>query len=162
MATPRPVEGKVALVVGAASGIGRATAIMLAKSGAIVWWADRNADGAVATAASIGGKYASLDVTREGDWDTVIAAVLKQHGRPDVRVNSAGINFACPVAEMSLEDWRRVMQVNLQGIFLCTKHGLRALRASGGRIANVSSAASLEAWPRASAFPTRNAAGGMF
>src|SRR5260370_24126367 len=107
MATPRRVEGKVALVVGAASGIGRATAIMLAKSGAIVWCADRNADGAVATAASIGGKSAPLDVTREADWETVIGAVLKKHGRLDVLVNSAGINFAFPVAAMSLDDSRR-------------------------------------------------------
>ncbi len=114
MATPRRVEGKVALVVGAASGIGRATAIVLAKNGAIVWCCDRNADGAVATAAGVGGKSALLDVTREADWETVIRAVLKEHGRLDVLVNSAGINFACPVAEMSLEDWRRVMQVNLE------------------------------------------------
>src|SRR5258708_26025950 len=131
MATPRPVEGKVALVVGAASGIGRATAIMLAKSGAIVWCADRNADGAVATAASIGGEYASLDVTREGDWETVIAAALKQHGRLDVLVNSAGINFACPVAEISPEDWRRGMHGKLGGTFPGTKHPRRGLRARG-------------------------------
>src|SRR5690348_16251971 len=108
MATHRRVKGKVALVVGAASGIGRATAIMLAKNGAIVWCADRNADGAAATAAAIGGKSASLDVTREADWEAVIAAVVKEKGRLDILVNSAGINHAGPVPEMSLEDWQRV------------------------------------------------------
>jgi 3(or 17)beta-hydroxysteroid dehydrogenase len=162
MATPRRVEGKVALVVGAASGIGCATAIMLAKNGAIVWCSDRNADGAAATAAGIGAKSAPLDVTREADWETVIGAMLKQHGRLDVLVNSAGINFACPVAEMSLEDWRRVMQVNLDGTFLGTKHAVRAMRASGGSIVNVASAAGLKSAPGASAYSTSKAAVRMF
>src|SRR5215472_14837606 len=124
MSTRGRVAGKVALVVGAASGIGRATAVLLAEHGATVWCSDLNAAGAAATAKSIGGKSAGLDVTREADWEAVIAAVIAEHGRLDVLVNSAGISFACPVADMSLDDWQRVLRVNLDGAFLGTKHGI--------------------------------------
>src|SRR5262245_26769610 len=140
MSTEGRVAGKVVLVVGAASGIGRATATLLAKQGAIVWCSDRDTDGAAATSGPIGGKSAGLDVTREADWQRVIATVVAEHGRLDVLVNSAGISFGCPVAEMSLDDWRRVLGVNLDGVFLGTKHAIRAMRATGGSIVNVSSA----------------------
>src|SRR5262249_3850248 len=127
MAISRRVEGKVALVVGAASGIGRATAIRLAQHGAVVWCCDRNFDQAAATAASIRGKSALLDVRRESDWEKVMATVVAENGRLDVLVNTAGISFGCSVTEMSLDDWRRVMEVNLDGAFLGTKHGIRAM-----------------------------------
>src|SRR5215471_10922457 len=156
------VAGKVALVAGAASGIGRATATLLAEHGAIVWCSDRDGDGAAATASSIKGKSAGLDVTREPDWEAVIAGVVAEHGRLDVLVNSAGISFACPVADTSLDDWRRVLQMNLDGIFLGTKHAIRAMRATGGSIVNVSSAVALKAMPGASAYSTSKAAVCMF
>jgi NAD(P)-dependent dehydrogenase (short-subunit alcohol dehydrogenase family) len=156
------VEGKVALVAGAASGIGRATAILLAEHGAAVWCSDRDADGAATTARSVGGKSAALDVTREADWEAVIAAVVREDRRLNVLVNSAGISFACPVADMSLDDWRRVLLVNLDGVFLGTKHAIRAMRATGGSVVNVSSAAGLKAAPGASAYSTSKAAVCMF
>lgn len=162
MATPRRVEGKVALVVGAASGIGRAAAIMLAKNGATVWCSDINAEGAAETAAPLGGRSARLDVTREVDWETVIATVIKESARLDVLVNTAGISFGCPVADMSLDDWRRVMQVNLDGAFLGTKYGIRAMRPTGGNIVHVSSVAGLKSVPGASAYSTSKAALCMF
>jgi len=162
MATAQRVEGKVALVVGAASGIGRATSIVLAKNGAIVWCADLNAEGAGETAAAVGGKSARLDVTREADWETVIATVLRGNGRLDILVNTAGVSFGCPVADMSLDDWRRVLQVNLDGAFLGTKHGIRAMRPTGGSIVHVSSVAGLKSAPGASAYSTSKAALCMF
>jgi NAD(P)-dependent dehydrogenase (short-subunit alcohol dehydrogenase family) len=158
MSTRGRVAGKVALVVGAASGIGRATAVLLAEHGASVWCADLNDAGAAATAGSIAGKSSGVDVTREADWEAVIAAVLAEHGRLDVLVNSAGITFVCPVADMCLDDWQRVFRVDLDGVFLGTKHAIRAMRATGGSIINVSSAAGLKSMPGASAYATSKAA----
>ncbi len=97
-------------------------------------------------------------MTREADWEAVTAAVVAEHARLDVLVNSAGISFACPVAEMSFDDWRRVLLVNLDGVFLGTKHAVRAMRAAGGSIVNVSSAVGLKSAPGASAYSTSKAA----
>jgi 3(or 17)beta-hydroxysteroid dehydrogenase len=159
--------GKVALVTGAASGIGAATARLLAERGVIVYCADRNAEGAAATAEAIlqqGGNAVAwrLDVTSEADWETTYARLLSSHGRLDIAVHSAGISFAAPTAEMSLEDWRRVMTVNLDGVFLGTRHALRAMREAGGCIVNVSSASGLKASAGASAYSASKAAVCMF
>jgi 3(or 17)beta-hydroxysteroid dehydrogenase len=162
MSSHERVAGKVALVAGAASGIGRATAILFAQHGAMVWCCDRDADGAAATAGPIRGKSVGLDVTGEADWVGTIAAIIKEHGRLDVLVNSAGISFGCPVAEMSLDDWRRVLRVNLDGVFLGTKHAIRAMRTAGGSIVNVSSVSGLKSAPGASAYSTSKAAVCMF
>jgi NAD(P)-dependent dehydrogenase (short-subunit alcohol dehydrogenase family) len=162
MPTHGRLGGKVALVVGAASGIGRATAILFAQHGASVRCSDRDGEGAARTAQEIGAKSAHLDVTYEADWEAVIGAVVNEHGRLDVLVNSAGISFGSPVADTSFEDWRRVMLVNLDGVFFGTKHGIRAMRVSGGSIVNVSSVAGLKAVAGASAYSTSKAAVCMF
>jgi 3(or 17)beta-hydroxysteroid dehydrogenase len=156
------VEGKVALVVGAASGIGRATATALSEQGALVWCADRDVEGASVTAANFAGRSAGLDVTSEADWEAVVSAVLAVHRRLDVLVNSAGISFACPLTDMGLGDWRRVLAVNLDGVFLGTKHAVRTMRATGGSIVNVASTAGLKSTPGASAYATSKAAVCMF
>jgi NAD(P)-dependent dehydrogenase (short-subunit alcohol dehydrogenase family) len=161
MATGR-IADKVALVVGAASGIGRATALLLTDHGAKVWSADRDAAGAAAVAATVGGKSAGLDVTREADWEAAIASILAAHGRLDVLVNSAGVTFGCPVADMNLDDWRRVLAVNLDGVFLGTKHAIRAMRTTGGSIVLLSSASGLKSAPGASAYSASKAAVCMF
>jgi 3(or 17)beta-hydroxysteroid dehydrogenase len=162
MAANGRVAGKVALVVGAASGIGRAAATLLSQQGALVWCADRDVEGAAATAETFAGRSASLDVASEADWEVVLAAMVAVHGRLDVLVNSAGISFACPLADMRLEDWRRVLAVNLDGVFLGTKHAVRTMRASGGSIIHVASAAGLKSTPGASAYATSKAAVCMF
>lgn len=161
------VAGKVALVTGAASGIGRATANLLAHHGAAVTCADINITGATATLETIlasGGRASStdLDVALEEAWSETIAEILARHGRLDVLVNCAGVSFACPVGDMSLADWRRVMSVNLDGVFLGTKHAVRAMQERGGSIINVSSASGIKASPGASAYSTSKAAVCMF
>jgi NAD(P)-dependent dehydrogenase (short-subunit alcohol dehydrogenase family) len=159
------VADKVALVTGAGSGIGRATAVTFAAHGATVACADLNLAAAEETAAAItagGGASAAyrLDVTAEPAWEDILEQIRQAHGRLDIVVNCAGISFACPVADMSLEDWRRVMAVNLEGVFLGTKHGIRAMRQGGrgGSIVNVSSVSGIKAQPGASAYCASKAA----
>ena len=163
------VAGKVAVVTGAGSGIGRATAITLAAHGAAVACADLNLTGAQETAAVIsaagGAGWAyRLDVTAESSWQELMEQILRAQGRLDIAVNCAGLSFACPVSDMSLEDWRRLMAVNLEGAFLGTKYAVRAMRPSGrgGSIVNVSSVSGIKAQPEASAYCASKAAVIMF
>jgi len=145
----RPLEGKVALVTGAASGIGRATCLRLALAGARV--AATDVDPSVASVAaqiaSAGGLATSheLDVTDEAAWISTVEGVVTGWKRLDVLVSSAGIALAHPVSETSLAEWRRVLAVNLDGVFLGTKHALSAMRrlGNGGSIVHVSSASGL-------------------
>lgn len=162
------MEGKAVLVAGAASGIGRASALLLAREGASVHCADLQVEGAEATAAQIraAASHASsgrLDVTSEGSWQEAMEQVLQSLGRLDVLVNSAGISAGRPITEMTLDDWRRVMAVNLDGAFLGTKHAILAMRRTGGgSIVHISSASGLKSAPGASAYSASKAALNMF
>ncbi|HXG67283.1 MAG TPA: glucose 1-dehydrogenase [Blastocatellia bacterium] len=158
------VAGKVALITGAASGIGRAAAILLAREGAKVAVTDLDMAGAGQTVEAIeaGGGVAfsqRLDVTSEADWQTAIGRVERTWGRLDILVNSAGISFAKPITEMALEEWRRVMAVNLDAIFLGTRAAIRAMQRAGrGSIINISSASGIKASAGASAYCASKAA----
>lgn len=163
------VTGKIALVTGAASGIGRATALLFARHGGAVTCADIAAAAVEETVRDIGraegeASACRLDVTSETDWQMTIEQILSARGRLDIVVNCAGISFAAPVTEMRLQDWRRVMAVNLDGIFLGTRHAIVAMRRypEGGSIVNVSSASGLKASGGASAYSTSKAAVCMF
>jgi NAD(P)-dependent dehydrogenase (short-subunit alcohol dehydrogenase family) len=163
-AGPGRVAGKAALVTGAASGIGRATAILLARHGARVAVADLDDPGSSATVEAItsagGTTFAQhLDVTSEADWQAATDAVVAGWGRLDVLVNCAGISVAAPVADTTLDEWRRVLAVNLDGVFLGTRAALRAMRATRrGSIVNVASVSGLKASPGASAYCASKAA----
>jgi 3(or 17)beta-hydroxysteroid dehydrogenase len=140
------VKGKVAIITGAATGIGRVTAQLLAQEGAkVVVTTDANIKGAEETVASIkaaGGEaiFIQQDITNEDDWKTVIEKTLKTYGRIDVLVNNAGIMIAKEIENTTLEEWRRVMKVNLDGVFLGTKYGIGAMKKTGGgSIINMSS-----------------------
>lgn len=145
------VAGKVALVTGGASGIGRACAERLAEEGAVVVVTDlQDAKGAevVAGIKAAGGKaeYHHHDVTSEDAWIKVAAAIKAAHGRLDILVNNAGIGISASVLDMSLADFQRQVAINVDGVFLGTKHSIPVMRLSGdgGSIINMSSVAGLK------------------
>ena len=144
------IEGRIALVTGGASGIGRACAERLAEEGAVAVVTDiQDALGAevVAGIEAAGGRaeYHTHDVTDEDAWVRVIDAVVAAHGGLDILVNNAGIGVGGSIADMTLADWQRQQAINLDGVFLGVKHGIRAMRESGGgSIVNMSSVAGLK------------------
>ena len=145
------VDGKVALVTGGSSGIGRGCSEKLAAEGAFVVVTDiQDAMGAdvVAGIKAAGGQaeYLHHDVTEEGEWEAVVGKVRERHGRLDFLVNNAGIGIGGSILTMTLADWRRQTAINLDGVFLGTKHSIPLMRASGdgGSIVNISSVAGLK------------------
>ena len=141
------LDGKSALVTGAARGIGAAIAEALASSGASVLVSDV-AEGAgqetVARIRKAGGKaeFQRHDVTSEPQWEATIAAALKHFGKLDVLVNNAGIETAALLTQCTLDDFSRVMNVNVNGVFLGLKHAVRVMK-PGSSIINMSSVAGL-------------------
>lgn len=164
----RPVRSRVALVTGAASGIGGATARLMAEKGLAVVCADIRAGAASWQAKRIrsGRRRAvgcGLDVTSEASWTRAIRKCLREFGRLDVLVNAAGVASNGPTEETTLDEWRRIMSVNLDGVFLGTKHALRPMLDRGsGAIVNIASASGLRAIPGAAAYSTSKAAVIMF
>jgi NAD(P)-dependent dehydrogenase (short-subunit alcohol dehydrogenase family) len=144
------VAGKVAIVTGGASGIGRACAIRLAEQGATIVITDIQDGPGKDVAAEIvgaGGKaeFVHHDVTSEDEWISVVATVMDVHEHLDVLVNNAGIGIGASIIEMSLADWRRQQAINLDGVFLGLKHCIPAMRdTGGGSIINMSSVAGLK------------------
>ncbi len=147
------VEGKVAIVTGGASGIGRGCALRLAEEGANVAVTDIQDEAGEKVAAEASGSgadacYLRHDVTDEAAWIEVVRRVVERFGRLDVLVNNAGIGLWGPITEFSLEDFRRQNAVNLDGVFLGTKHSIPAMReGGGGSIINMSSVAGLQGAP---------------
>jgi NAD(P)-dependent dehydrogenase (short-subunit alcohol dehydrogenase family) len=168
--TPRRgrVEGKVALVTGAARGIGRATAELLAREGAFVVVTDLKDDEGVAVAEGLGARaaYRRLDVREEDGWEGAVAFAEERFGRLDVLVNNAGVTgFEEDLGPQdpehaTLEGWRAVHATNLDGVFLGCKHAIRAMRrfGHGGSIVNVSSRSGLVGIPGAAAYASSKAA----
>jgi 3(or 17)beta-hydroxysteroid dehydrogenase len=154
------VRGKIALVTGGALGLGLASAKMLAREGASVVVTDIKDGEGEAVAKSIrdaGSKslYLHHDVSREEEWENVIARTVKEFGRLDVLINNAGVGIGAPPEEQTLEQWRFLMSVNLDGVFLGTKHALRAMKEhppEGGSIINLSSIEGLVGDPNLGAY----------
>ena len=141
------VEGKVCVVTGAASGMGKADALMLAKEGAKVVLTDLNEKEGQAVANSIGESalFVRHDVTSEDDWQSVVATTVAHFGRLDVLVNNAGMMTLGSVVDCSLADYRKVSAVNSEGVFLGCKTVIPAMEkaGNGGSIINMSSVAAL-------------------
>jgi len=145
------VEGKVALVTGGASGIGRATALTFAREGAKLVIADMNEDGGQQTVHMItenGGEatFVQVDVTSASAVEALISKTVETYGRLDCAHNNAGVTQRAypPTAEFPEEDWHRVLAVNLTGVWLCMKYEIpQMLQQGGGAIVNTTSVAGL-------------------
>ncbi|MFT3727789.1 MAG: glucose 1-dehydrogenase [Terricaulis sp.] len=150
------LTGRVAIVTGAARGIGAAAAIALAKAGAKVLCTD--VLDASQTAKATGGAAFTHDVTSESDWSAAVAEAQKRFGGLDILVNNAGVFWVKPIAETTLEEWRKMQAVNVESVFLGMKHALPAIAAraqrwdGGGAVVNLSSVAGLRGTALVSAY----------
>lgn len=154
------VDGKVALITGAASGIGRACALAFAREGArAITIGDIDADAGLSLAKEIENSgvhahFCAVDVSVEDEVSSLIASCIDRYDRLDCAVNNAGIaGPTVPLHEIDAADWSRVLAVNLTGVFLCMKHQIPAMHAlGGGAIVNTSSGAGLIATPGMAAY----------
>lgn len=156
------VQGKVALVTGAASGIGEGVARRLAAEGAIVLLADVNAEAGRRVEADIAGAtFLRLDVSVPGDWAAAMDHVRARHGRLDILVHVAGITRVANIEEEDIDTWRRLFAVNADGSFLACHHGVRTMRASGvaGSIVLVSSPMAVRPGPAMVAYSASKGVG---
>jgi NAD(P)-dependent dehydrogenase (short-subunit alcohol dehydrogenase family) len=149
--------GRVAVVTGAASGIGRATALRLAREGASAACLDRDLDGARGTADAIvggGGRAVgyACDVRDPHQVDAAADAVLADFGDPHVLCNVAGVVSAAPIEELTLEEWQRVLDTNLTGTFLMCRTFLPALVRTRGCIVNTGSRLGVQGRPHRTAY----------
>ncbi|MFP6772930.1 MAG: SDR family NAD(P)-dependent oxidoreductase [Alphaproteobacteria bacterium] len=152
------VSGKVALVTGGASGIGAETARLLARNGAAVVVADINGAGGgevVAAIEAAGGRavFADLDVTSETAWDAAVGLAVERFGGLHIVLNGAGIEITAKISDTSLENFHKIMAVNVDGVFLGIKHTMPVIRDSGGgSIINISSIAGIRGYTRQIAY----------
>ena len=150
-------DGKVAIVTGGASGIGLATARLLASEGARVAVADLDAGKAAAAAAKVPGALAvACDVSKETDVKDAVSRTLGQLGRLDVVVNNAGLMRFCAIEALSAKDWTDILAVDLLGAFFFTKEAFLSMK--GGAIVNVSSIHAVETTPGVAPYAAAKAA----
>ena len=143
------VENKVAIISGAASGLGLASAKRLAQEGAIVVMADINVDLGKTEASTIPqARFEALDVTSEKSWIALVDLVLSEYGRLDIMLNCAGIVQLASIEDTTEEMWRKINAVGTDGTFFGCKHALRVMKEAGrGSIINMCSTASIQGGP---------------
>jgi 3(or 17)beta-hydroxysteroid dehydrogenase len=139
------VQGKVAIVTGGASGVGKEDVLLLAREGARVVVTDVNEEAGQALAKQIGDAALFLkhDIASEDDWKRVVASTVGHFGQLDALVNNAAILIYGSIEDCSLETWQKVQRVNSDGYFLGCKYGLQAMKEKGGSIVNMSSIAGI-------------------
>lgn len=163
------LEGMRALVTGGASGIGRGIAIELARAGADVAIGDVREEPLMdfketpthERVDELGqrGLFYEADVSNESEAEALVEATVDEFGGLDIMVNNAGTNIEGSVEHQPYEDWRKVLSVNLDAVFLCSKYAIPHLRKSDqGRLINISSQVAFVAWPRNAAYDTSKAA----
>ena len=153
------VKGKVALITGGAIGLGRACALLFAREGADVVVTDVNREKGEETARDVQalgrqGLFLEHDVRFEDQWERVVRTVMERFGRLDILLNNAGLGGDGSIEDTTFEDWRRMQEVNLDGVFLGTKLGIRAMKqaGNGGSIVNFSSILGIVGDPNTSAY----------
>ncbi len=147
------LSGQVALVTGAGSGLGAATARLLAEHGAQVVLADINKEAAGKVAAAFGGRPLYMDLADPGSIEGGVADVLGTEGQIDVLVNAAGLDFIRSASELTLEEWDNVVDVNLRAPWLLAKLVMPHMAERGsGQILNVASTAAKKGWENAAAY----------
>lgn len=157
-------DGRVVCITGAAKGIGRQAALSFAAEGATIVATDIKADAGKTLLADIAGRggkanFAEHDVTSEAGWQAVIGDIRALHGKLDVLINNAGIGMTGLIHEMDYDLWRKMMAVNVDGVFLGTKHALPLMREAGsGNIINVSSVAGIRSTANFSCYCATKAA----
>ena len=138
------IENKIAIIRGAAGGIGLATAELFAREGAKVVMTDINigkleAQGRRMTAEGLSVTVAAHDVTQADDWDRIITGTLERYGALDIVVNNAGVGHLASVEDETMEGWRHVLGINLDAVFMGTQKAIVAMKEWGGSIVNISS-----------------------
>jgi NAD(P)-dependent dehydrogenase (short-subunit alcohol dehydrogenase family) len=152
------LEDRVVFITGAGNGIGRAAAVAAAREGARLMLFDRDAAGLDETAAAIGDSSRvdafTGDVGREDDVEAAISATLKRHGRLDGALNNAGVFLMRPeITDYSVEEFERILRINVTGVFLCMRAEIRHMRQQGrGVIVNTASASGLRVTPHIIAY----------
>ncbi|MBS0345741.1 MAG: SDR family oxidoreductase [Proteobacteria bacterium] len=144
------VNGKVALVTGAASGLGRADVLALAREGARVVVTDLNEDAGQALAKDIDGVFVRHDVRSEDDWHKAVGTALERFGKLDILVNNAGIVVPADIETATLEQYRLLNAIHAEGTFLGCQAAIRAMKANPGAtgsIINISSLSAIRGFP---------------
>ena len=157
------LAGKVALITGGASGLGANAAALMVREGAMVVVADIAQDRGKAVADKLGssGHFVKLDVTSEDNWKAAIGETVDKYGAIHVLLNSAGIGLSKTVEEITLEEWRRVHAIDLDGVFLGCKHGVAEIKKHthklGGSVINISSISGIIAGANMAAYNSAKA-----
>ncbi|MCH9673053.1 MAG: glucose 1-dehydrogenase [Gammaproteobacteria bacterium] len=151
------VEGRVAVITGAGTGIGRAAAVRLAQEGATVALTDIDPERVAEVAQQIGpaATFFAHDVRVESNWQQIMSDVKSQHGRVDILVNNAGIlatQSTQDIEDVELDEWKAVHAVNVDGVYLGCRYGVRTMKSHGGSIVNMSSIAGLVGTPHLAAY----------
>ena len=152
------LSGKVAIITGAGSGIGRATALLFSEEGAKIVVADISKEGGEETVRLIkehgrGATYIKTDITKSDEVKAMVEKTIKTYGKIDILCNNAGISPAGKVTDISEEEWDEALNINLKGVFLCSKHALpHMISARSGVIINIASTFGLVAFPDKAAY----------